>query len=273
MRLSQLLQTFHVDRRGESLLLLTVACAMLAVLACGGDASREISPSNQAPSLIPIVASRGIAIGSSLAEIETQRAKMRDQMLGAAESPDERAQIQHIIDNDAVITATTNRRIAQLAGNYAALGIAQAELQRRTFRAAGPTSYPAAVALVDRLPVKNARAVVLRRVTAYPHDVILLSRNDVNGIDLASATSALLADRATNGIIPTRDHRLVIGHALTPGRAKTATLEKKGGKVIAQLRGETPRLLSGVGNVAWHGLLVGMQQSSMTDAHLVVSVP
>lgn len=273
MRQSLLPRMLRVDRRAWTLVVAAVSCGMLAVSGCDRGASPVTSPSNQAPSLISVVASRGIATGNSLATIESQRANVREQMLNAADSPEERAQIQHLLDNDAAITATTNRRLAQLAGNYAALGYAEAELQRRAFHATGPTSYPAAVALVDYLPAKNARAVVLRRTTVYPHDVILLSRTDGNGIDLATATSALLADRATNGTIPTRDHRLVVGRALNQRDTQTATLAVKGGKLINRLRGETARPLPGIGTVAWHGLLVGMLRSSMADAHLITSVP
>ena len=62
----------------------------------------------------------------------------------------------------------------------------------------GRTWVPVTVVLVDRLPHADAPFVLLRRMDASPHDVIML-RTDAGVSDLSAAVQALLIARRQDG--------------------------------------------------------------------------
>ena len=66
----------------------------------------------------------------------------------------------------------------------------------------------ALVAVPDSFPYRNADAVIVRRTTALPHDVILLRQSHADPRTIAEAAQTLQAERARHGDVPTVD-RLV----------------------------------------------------------------
>lgn len=114
---------------------------------------------------------------------------------------------------------------------------------------------PITVVLVDELPALRERydAVVLRRSTAEPRDVILLPRATANGELLDAATRALLRARATQGEHPS-EYRgrpfqtLTIGVSFSePPVAWRERYLLLAEQVVEQLRSAPPRQVPGVG--------------------------
>jgi hypothetical protein len=75
---------------------------------------------------------------------------------------------------------------------------------------------PATVVLVEELPDKHARAVIIRRVAATPQDLILLPKDGATVEALGSSIQALLHTRAKFGDVPTEDMRLVVKKVSKP---------------------------------------------------------
>lgn len=117
-----------------------------------------------------------------------------------------------------------------------AQGNADRERQRRV---------PVTVALVDTLPGGGTGAMVLRRATQIPRDIILLKRSEATGQQLYSAALHLLTIRAIQGDTATADFSFAvrgIGAAASPGA-------RYAGATVARLRTLAPRLVPGVGVV------------------------
>lgn len=104
------------------------------------------------------------------------------------------------------------------------------------------------VALVNRLPIRNAPAVVLRRVAITPHDVILLEREMATGEQLSAAIWTLLGARGLNGDTATSNSVLRVGQATGPApwrKTETRVAER----VVERLRTAAPTYIEGVGSV------------------------
>jgi hypothetical protein len=102
------------------------------------------------------------------------------------------------------------------------------------------------VALVDRMPVANSRAMVLRRANAQPQDVILLPRGKATPTDLADATSVLFALRERFGDDLLADARVVVPARTKPARGGNLTTMKQR---LGRLQKATPKVIDGLGSV------------------------
>lgn len=117
---------------------------------------------------------------------------------------------------------------------------------------------PATIALVQSLPVKGARAVVLRRATARPSDIILVTENTENR-DLRNALGALFKARSRDGVVAMKDVRLGIYTTQSSARAHPTN----SAKIIDWdvLRSADMEMLSGVGPAR----TISVQLKSATD--------
>lgn len=130
---------------------------------------------------------------------------------------------------------------------YAERRRAEASDYARRRLAARPSRVPVGVALVDRLPEAEARAVVLRRRDVEPNDVILLARESATGDHLAAAVASLLVVRKQAGQYPISDATISV-----KGDAPTAWAETelpRAERIVARLRDGQPRELAGIGTV------------------------
>lgn len=104
------------------------------------------------------------------------------------------------------------------------------------------------VALVNRLPVRNAPAVILRRAAMTPHDVILLEREMATGQQLSAAIWTLLGARGLHGDTASGDAILRVGQATGPAswrKSETRVSER----VVERLLTMPPKDIEGVGAV------------------------
>jgi hypothetical protein len=111
--------------------------------------------------------------------------------------------------------------------------------------------YPATVALVPRLRVPDtaATAVILRRVSGKPQDVILLDAGRASPGVYAAAVRALLTLRARDGDVPTRNAAVAVHDTAMPSAWERAGLDKRAVADFQQLKTQAPRRLDGVGTV------------------------
>ena len=114
-----------------------------------------------------------------------------------------------------------------------------------------PDPVDATVALVDRLPDPSASAVVLRRKTTLPHDLILLPDGNATTAVLHDGIGALIRMRRDGGDIPDRDTRLVIRGAHSDHEEVWASAMERRRAVtdLADLEVSPPRGIEGIGEV------------------------
>jgi hypothetical protein len=97
--------------------------------------------------------------------------------------------------------------IAAIAGALPARAHAQglAATAPRSGRMTIRGATPVVITAVDDFKYKGSKAVIVRRTTMMPHDVILVKKEHVNPRFLADAVFKLQAVRSAFGDIPTRD--------------------------------------------------------------------
>jgi len=104
------------------------------------------------------------------------------------------------------------------------------------------------VALVDSMPYSDAEGVILRRVDATPHDVILLESGRASGELLASAVFLLTALHQKHGSIPLNDEVLRVRPGTAPAAWRT-TETRRAGKIVHRLTDSGVENVPGVGRV------------------------
>lgn len=109
---------------------------------------------------------------------------------------------------------------------------------------------PVTIVLVENLPVTNGAAIILRRVSAIPRDVILLDPNKIQEYTLEEAVLVLMAARAIGGDTVATDARLRSARP-DPGKRKywSAREHARAVKIIHKLRTAHPVDVQGVGRV------------------------
>lgn len=122
-----------------------------------------------------------------------------------------------LLDPRTISARVSNNKQAQaLLDRLNAIRDARADSVAVAAASDGSVESSAAVVAMDRLPVRAATAVVLRRRNAVPHDVIELPSDGLTAGALASAVHALIKSRQSSGAIPPRDELLVIKGAKVP---------------------------------------------------------
>ncbi len=108
---------------------------------------------------------------------------------------------------------------------------------------------PVTVALTNQMPYRDAPAVILRRATAVPHDVILLRRNGASGAQLSAAVFQLLVLRERDGDTASTDgvYRVIAPQGPAAWRGSE---ERTAGRTVSRLFSAPAREISGVGIVA-----------------------
>jgi hypothetical protein len=104
---------------------------------------------------------------------------------------------------------------------------------------------PVTVVLVDSLPGSGVEALILRRPSVQPHDVILLRSASADGTALATAALQLLLIRDRAGDVPTSASTFRIREGSRGGRA----LEREIGsatRIVDRLRTKQPRTVPGL---------------------------
>lgn len=107
---------------------------------------------------------------------------------------------------------------------------------------------PVTVALIERLPIRNAPAVVLRHAGPAPGDIILLEREIATGEQLSAAIWTLLGARALGGDTATSNSVLRVGQSRGP-TAWRGNETRVSEHVVRRLRSAAPTYLAGVGSV------------------------
>jgi hypothetical protein len=92
-------------------------------------------------------------------------------------------------------------------------------------RSKGPKSTPVTIALVDSIGDATATAVVLRRVSQQPRDVILLTAASASPGTLGAALHALVRQRALDGDSAKGDVKIVVHGAYVPSSWTDARLD------------------------------------------------
>ena len=121
-----------------------------------------------------------------------------------------------------------------------------------------PRSVPFAIAVTDSFPYRNADAVILRRVSAKPHDVIVIKQGKATGPRIAASIRELEFLRAALGNEPTSDALYRVKSTQTP--RETARLERTAVQYARKLAIIEARRLEGVGLVRHILLAVPGQQ-------------
>lgn len=115
----------------------------------------------------------------------------------------------------------------------------QAEMARRV---------PVTIAMVDSLPVENAKAIILRRARVTPYDVILIRRGDANGDQLGAAVFTLLATRQVQGDTAKRDAVIKV-NMLTPPAQWSRQEGNYPSRIASRLQVADARFIEGIGTV------------------------
>jgi hypothetical protein len=119
----------------------------------------------------------------------------------------------------------------------------------------------AIVAIDGNFKYKNTDAVVLRRATVQPHDVILIRTGKASPEQIAEAVDLLQALRARQGDVPTADALIRVP---PPGPVRAHAREASDWAGI--LREIRPSDLPGVGEVAHLGLWLPHRNVRVTSA-------
>lgn len=161
-----------------------------------------------------------------------------------------------------LVVASSSHTHAQLEERPRA-GPTLAELRRQQEMA---RRVPVTVALVDQLPAGtgDVPAVVLRRVSTSPHDVILLRRSDATGAQLSGAILHLMILRERNGDTATANGIFRLPTAARGPKAWEHTEQVQTGRIVAQLRTAGLQDVPGVGRV--RARAVYLPSKAMRDA-------
>ena len=100
--------------------------------------------------------------------------------------------------------------------------------------------------LMDEMPVAGARAVVLRRVTTHPRNVILLPRGRATPADLSDAIATVFGLREAHGDLPFADARVVVPPRKSPRRARPSVYMEQRLDALTRV---PRRTVAGVGDV------------------------
>lgn len=100
----------------------------------------------------------------------------------------------------------------------------------------------AVVALVERLPHRDAQVTILRRANAEPHDVILVQENALTPRALSEAVLQLALIRRRDGDAPARDALFRV-----QARARALPLDVTAAKWVSALRVAKPGYVDGIG--------------------------
>lgn len=115
----------------------------------------------------------------------------------------------------------------------------RAELERRV---------PVTIALLGSLPQPASKAVILRRKTATPHDIILLDSRVASGRDLSAAIFTLLAARDINGDTTAADMTIRVPDGT--GRSYLGKRDlRRSEAAVRKLHASNPTFLAGFGSV------------------------
>jgi hypothetical protein len=103
--------------------------------------------------------------------------------------------------------------------------------------------------ILSRLPLDGVSAVVIRRTTLWPHDVILLAPATTTSGVLASALYQPAIEHHRNGDVPDHDYVLKVTETSMPDRRRGGFEETLTALDIAALKASGPKHVMGVGDV------------------------
>jgi hypothetical protein len=136
--------------------------------------------------------------------------------------------------------------------------LSNARSQQPTFDVAGgaataptPAAEPVAVAvaLVAQLPTPNGTAAVVRRVTQWPHDVILMTPSGASAGTLALAIQRLGVEHHKHGDIPDHDYVMLVVGSTLPLHWKGKAPEAIAQQDFKALKVASVKNVAGVGDV------------------------
>jgi hypothetical protein len=138
-----------------------------------------------------------------------------------------------------------------------ALLTATRDVDAQSSRVYRPARVPAAVVLVDRLPVPGAQFVVQRRPDLNHADVILLLPS-AGPSELSDAVRTLITARQAGGDFPI--DKATIRMRPKPGAQPARRIFPWSERVLTDLHGATPRAVSGLGTVRAIEIFLPRQQ-------------
>ena len=223
-----------------------VILPLLATMACRQDATTIVRPQLER-SDIPQAASSSAW--------RTRRVKLVHKP--SAPVDDERRLVDRIVALHPSAAAVPLRAV--LSNRFSQLtlsGNSEEEELIRALRAvrartevAAPEPVEATVVLLDRLSDPSALAVVVRRPTTTPHDLILLADGYATGTALRAGVAALFKMRMVMGDIPMEHMHVVVRGARAAGATNTNAVESRTESDLAALQRSARRPITGVGSV------------------------
>lgn len=121
-------------------------------------------------------------------------------------------------------------------------GAAAGQAARRSAR------IPVRVVLLDALPVSGAGAVIQRRVSGSPTDIILLTAETATARQLSAAVLTLITLHGVDGSTPSRDALVKVNSRQGP-TAWIETEERRAEAMVRRLRRLRPTHVQGYGQV------------------------
>lgn len=117
----------------------------------------------------------------------------------------------------------------------------------RTAQVVPPRIVPATLVRVKRLTDSSAAAIIIRRTSFVPHDVIVLDER-AGEAELGAAVNGLFALRDKYGDVPSRDARLVVKGSRLPAMMRRS-VQARGTSDLERLNRSAPQDIPGIGRV------------------------